>query len=101
MNSLKMSLACVEQYRLCTKNCATSRESGGKPAFPTLRLRNSLNRITLKGIHSEITISTPISSEVRKVGLPPLFSPFAKRHEIRAVLVVGRYLISAQAFPSL
>jgi hypothetical protein len=67
--------------------------SGGKPAFPTLRLLNFLDCFTLKAAQGEITISTLVSSGVRKVGLPPLFLRFCKAGLGPSIVTAAKYLV--------
>jgi hypothetical protein len=52
-------------------------KSGGKPAFPTLRLLNFLDCFTLKAVQVNHHLNAN-QLEVRKVGLPPLFLPLVQ-----------------------
>ena len=82
-----------------TVGFSTSRKSGGKPAFPTLRLLNLLDGFTLKAIHRWDHNLNSNQLGVRKVGLPPLFLPFcAKLTEIYSIASFSRSSASLQYF---
>jgi hypothetical protein len=57
-------IVCFRYRSLCgnlRKECYELK-GGGKPPFPTLRLLNFLDCLTLKAVQGEITISTLIRS---------------------------------------
>jgi len=69
-NALLREASTPKSRATLNKKCLTSRKSGGKPAFPTLRLLNLLDCFTLKAVQRCDHNLNSNQLGVRKVGLP-------------------------------